>query len=52
MKGQTLLTIHQTGFQTEQERDGIESGWPSFLDGLQRVVAARVSIRGGGGNAA
>lgn len=37
--GGTLLTIHQTGFQRERDRDGIRDGWPSLLEALQRVVA-------------
>jgi uncharacterized protein YndB with AHSA1/START domain len=37
----TLLTIRQTGFEREQDRDGIQGGWSSILDALERVVAAR-----------
>jgi uncharacterized protein YndB with AHSA1/START domain len=41
--GKTLLTILQTGFEREQDRDDIQGGWPSILDALERVVAARAS---------
>jgi uncharacterized protein YndB with AHSA1/START domain len=40
-EGKTLMTIHQTGFEREEDRDGIESGWSSILDALGRVVATR-----------
>ena len=39
--GKTLLTIAQTGFDRAKDRDGIEGGWPSVLDALQRVVTSR-----------
>jgi uncharacterized protein YndB with AHSA1/START domain len=39
--GKTLLVIRQTGFEREQDRDDIQGGWPSILDALERVVAAR-----------
>jgi uncharacterized protein YndB with AHSA1/START domain len=38
----TRLTIVQRGFETATARDELERGWPSILDGLERVVAARV----------
>lgn len=38
--GKTLLTIVQTGFESREERDMIEGGWPSILDALERVVGA------------
>jgi uncharacterized protein YndB with AHSA1/START domain len=41
--GKTSFTIHQTGFERQQDRDDIQSGWPSILDALERVVAARVA---------
>jgi uncharacterized protein YndB with AHSA1/START domain len=37
--GKTLLTVVQTGFEAEGERDMIRDGWPSILDALERVVA-------------
>lgn len=43
----TLLTIAQTGFEREEDRDDIQGGWPSILDALERVVAGRVADRGG-----
>jgi uncharacterized protein YndB with AHSA1/START domain len=44
--GKTLLTIVQSGFETEEDRDSFLSGAPGFLDGLQKAVAARVTDRG------
>ncbi len=41
--GKTLLTLRQTGFEREQDRDGIEGGWPSILDALERVAAAKLA---------
>jgi uncharacterized protein YndB with AHSA1/START domain len=38
--GKTLLTILQTGFESRDERDMIQGGWPSILDVLERVVGA------------
>lgn len=40
--GKTLLTIVQTGFDRREDRDGIEGGWPSILDALEQVAAARM----------
>jgi uncharacterized protein YndB with AHSA1/START domain len=37
----TLMTIVQTGFPNEEERNGHEGGWPGFIDRLERVVAKR-----------
>jgi uncharacterized protein YndB with AHSA1/START domain len=45
--GKTLLTITQTGFERETDRDDLQGGWPSILDALERVVAARAADRGG-----
>jgi uncharacterized protein YndB with AHSA1/START domain len=39
----TRVTILQRGFPTPQLRDDFADGWPSILDGLGRVVAARVA---------
>jgi uncharacterized protein YndB with AHSA1/START domain len=44
--GKTLLTIVQSGFETEADRDAYMDGTPGFIDSLQRVVAARVEHRG------
>ncbi len=43
--GRTRLTIVQSGFPTAATRDEFTSGWGSILDGLGRVVAARVADR-------
>lgn len=43
--GRTRLTIVQSGFPTAEVRDEFAGGWPSILDGLGRVVAARVTDR-------
>ena len=47
--GRTRVTILQTRFPTRQLRDEIAGGWPSILDGLGRVVAARSGASGAGG---
>jgi uncharacterized protein YndB with AHSA1/START domain len=39
--GKTPLTMAQTGFESEKDRDEYLGGWPAYLDTLQRVVAAR-----------
>jgi len=43
--GRTRLTLVQSGFPTAEIRDEFASGWPSILDGLGRVVAARATGR-------
>jgi uncharacterized protein YndB with AHSA1/START domain len=46
--GRTRLIILQRGFPTRELRDQLAGGWPSILDGLGRVVAARAGgLRGG-----
>jgi uncharacterized protein YndB with AHSA1/START domain len=45
-EGKTLLTIVQSGFETEADRDAYMDGTPGFIDSLQRAVAARVEHRG------
>jgi uncharacterized protein YndB with AHSA1/START domain len=40
-EGKTLLTIVQSGFETEADRDAYLDGTPGFLDSLQRAVAKR-----------
>jgi uncharacterized protein YndB with AHSA1/START domain len=37
--GKTLMTIVQTGFERQEDRDVIQGGWPSILEALERVVA-------------
>ena len=41
--GWTRLVLVQRGFPTTELRDEIAGGWPSILDGLGRVVAARAA---------
>jgi uncharacterized protein YndB with AHSA1/START domain len=41
--GKTLLTIVQSGFESEEDRDAFMDGTPGFLDSLQRVVASRIT---------
>lgn len=41
--GRTRMTIVQSGFPTAGLRDEFAGGWPSVLDGLGRVVSARVA---------
>ncbi|HVD69838.1 MAG TPA: SRPBCC domain-containing protein [Actinomycetota bacterium] len=36
--GKTLLTMVQTGFEREQDRDDFMGGWPTYLDTLKGVV--------------
>lgn len=42
-EGRTLLTLVQSGFETEEERDAYLTGAPGFLDAVERAVASRVS---------
>jgi uncharacterized protein YndB with AHSA1/START domain len=39
--GKTLLTLVQSGFEREADRDAFMSGTPDFIDALERVVASR-----------
>jgi hypothetical protein len=41
--GKTLFTLRQTGFDRREDRDTIKGSWPSILDAVGRVVAARAS---------
>ena len=41
--GGTRMTLIQRGFPTPERRDDFEGGWASILDGLGRVVSARVT---------
>jgi uncharacterized protein YndB with AHSA1/START domain len=43
--GKTLLTIVQSGFETEADRDAYLEGTHGFIDSLQRAVAARMESR-------
>jgi glutathione S-transferase len=43
--GKTLMTIVQTGFEGEQDRDDHRGGWPGFLDRIDQVVAERRRAR-------
>jgi uncharacterized protein YndB with AHSA1/START domain len=47
--GKTLVTIVQSGFESEADRDAFLSGTPGYLDALQRVVATRVAGGQGSG---
>ena len=42
LDGRTRLTILQSRFPTPELRDEISGGWPSILDGLARVLRAKV----------
>jgi uncharacterized protein YndB with AHSA1/START domain len=37
----TLFTMNESGFPTEEARDGFGGGWPDFIDALGRVVGER-----------
>jgi uncharacterized protein YndB with AHSA1/START domain len=41
--GKTRIRIVQRGFPDAEIRDGFTSGWGSILDGLERVVHARLA---------
>jgi uncharacterized protein YndB with AHSA1/START domain len=41
--GRTRMTLLQRGFPTPRLRDDFAGGWAGILDGLGRVVAARVA---------
>jgi uncharacterized protein YndB with AHSA1/START domain len=43
--GKTLLTMLQTGFELEEDRDGFLGGWPSYLDTLKGVVSSRANLK-------
>ena len=43
--GKTLLTMVQTGFESEQDRDDFMGGWPTYLDTLKGVVATQLKTR-------
>jgi len=39
--GKTLLTVVESGFETEADRDAFEGGKPGWVDSVQRVAEAR-----------
>jgi uncharacterized protein YndB with AHSA1/START domain len=41
--GKTRIRIVQRGFPSPEARDGFEGGWGTILDGLERVLDARVA---------
>lgn len=41
--GKTLVTLVQSGFESEEVRDSYLSGAPGFLDSLQKAVSSRVT---------
>lgn len=45
--GKTLMTIVQSGFETEEDRDAFASGTPEFMDAIQKAVAARMGMAEG-----
>ena len=36
--GKSLLTMVQTGFESEEDRDGFLGGWPTYLESLRGIV--------------
>jgi len=40
--GGTLLTMVETGFDLEEDRDAFLGGWPTYLDTLGSLVASRI----------
>ncbi len=45
--GKTLLTVVESGFETEADRDAFESGTPDWVDSVQRVAEARAAVARG-----
>ena len=43
--GKTLLTMVQTGFESEQDRDDFMGGWPTYLETLKGVVTTQLKTR-------
>ena len=39
----TVMTIVQTGFATEKDRNDHQGGWPNFLDRFEAVVVKRAT---------
>ena len=47
--GKTLLTVVESGFETEAYRDAFQSGTPDWFDAVQRAAEARAAaVRGNG----
>jgi uncharacterized protein YndB with AHSA1/START domain len=47
--GKTLVSLVESGFETEADRDAFESGTPTWLESVQRVAEARAAEAGGDG---
>jgi uncharacterized protein YndB with AHSA1/START domain len=45
--GKTLLTVVQSGFETEADRDAFQGGTPDWFDAVQRVAERRAAAAGG-----
>ena len=43
--GKTLLTMVQTGFESEEDRDAFMGGWPTYLETLRGVVTSQLKTR-------
>ena len=43
--GKTLVRMVQTGFESEEIRDGFREGWPEYLKTLERVVGEQLKAR-------
>ena len=43
--GKTLLTMVETGFEREEDRDAFMGGWPTYLDTLKGVVTTQLKTR-------
>ena len=43
--GKTLLTMVQTGFEREEDRDAFMGGWPTYLETLKGVVTTQLKTR-------
>ncbi len=43
--GKTLLTMLQTGFESEADRDAFMGGWPTYLETLKGVVTSQLKTR-------
>ena len=41
--GKTLLTVVESGFETEEDRDGFKGGTPDWFDAVQRVAERRAA---------
>jgi uncharacterized protein YndB with AHSA1/START domain len=38
--GQTLLTVLDTGYPSDEQRASFESGWPDFLDAYEQTLGS------------